>query len=70
MPGGALVGEDTESGTLPAGVPLIAVTENPIPRINDQLRRCGRALLDTSRRISCAGGWARWIRSAPWTNRG
>ena len=45
-----LVGEDTEIDyTLPAGVPLIAVTEDLIPRINEQLRRRGRVLLDTSR---------------------
>ncbi len=44
-----LVGEDTEIDyTLPAGVPLIAVTEDLIPRINEQLRRRGRPLLDTS----------------------
>ncbi|HUO40473.1 MAG TPA: type VII secretion integral membrane protein EccD [Mycobacterium sp.] len=45
-----LVGEDTEIDyTLPSGVPLIAVTEDLVPRINEQLRRRGRALLDTSR---------------------
>jgi type VII secretion integral membrane protein EccD len=45
-----LVGADTEIDyTLPAGVPLIAVTEDLIPQVNEQLRRRGRAVLDTDR---------------------
>ena len=44
-----LVGQDTEIDyTLPAGVPLIAVTEDLVPRINEQLRRRGRPLLDAA----------------------
>lgn len=42
-----LVGDDTEIDyALPAGVALIAVTEDLIPRINDLLRRRGRPPLD------------------------
>lgn len=45
-----LVGDDTEIDmSVPAGVPLIAVTEDLIPQINDELRRRGRAMLDTKR---------------------
>lgn len=42
-----LVGDDTEIDyTLPAGVALIAVTEDLVPRINDMLHRRGRPALD------------------------
>ncbi|MGH3556041.1 MAG: type VII secretion integral membrane protein EccD [Mycobacterium sp.] len=42
-----LVGDDTEIDyALPAGVALIAVTEDLVPRINDILRRRGRPPLD------------------------
>jgi type VII secretion integral membrane protein EccD len=42
-----LVGDDTEIDyVLPAGVALIAVTEDLVPRINDILRRRGRSQLD------------------------
>ena len=42
-----LVADDTEIDyALPAGVALIAVTEDLIPRINDLLRRRGRPPLD------------------------
>jgi type VII secretion integral membrane protein EccD len=45
-----LVGDDMEIDyVLPAGVALIAVTEDLIPRINEILRRRGRAELDAKR---------------------